>query len=78
MMRNPAKKNVAQGKSHARPPFGELTCSEGQVEDMLSAGESTEEERISPPKPIEHKPLPHNTLVAIRKRGQKDRDAGKK
>ena len=43
-MRKPDKKYVAHGKGRAspRPPFGELTCSEGQVEDMLSAGESTE------------------------------------
>ena len=59
-MRKPDKKNVTQAKSHVlpRPPFGELTCSEGQVEDMLSAGESTEEERIRPPKPSGPKPLP--------------------
>jgi hypothetical protein len=30
-------------------PAGELTCSEAQVEDVFSAGESTEEERIDPP-----------------------------
>ena len=58
-MRKSAKKNAAQGKVDApsRPPGGELTCSEGQVEDLFSAGESTEEERISPPKPREQKPL---------------------
>jgi len=36
---------------HARvsiPPAGELTCSEGQVEDLLSEGESTEKESIPP------------------------------
>ena len=56
-MRKPAKKNVAEGKGHACPPFAELTCSEGQVEEMLSAGESTEQERMCP-NPIEQKPLP--------------------
>jgi len=50
-MRKSAK-TVAQEKQSrlSRPPSGELTCSEAQVEDMLSAGESTEEERIDPPK----------------------------
>ncbi|HET9845792.1 MAG TPA: hypothetical protein VFQ02_08555 [Nitrospira sp.] len=44
-------KTVAQGKRNglSRQPSGELTCSEAQVEDVLSAGESTEEERIDPP-----------------------------
>jgi hypothetical protein len=32
-----------------RHPAGELTCSEAQAEDVFSAGESTEEERIDPP-----------------------------
>jgi hypothetical protein len=38
---------VAQGKGHAlrRSRSGGLTCSESQVDDVLSAGESTEEER---------------------------------
>jgi hypothetical protein len=60
MMRKPDKKNLAQGNGRVlpRPPFGELTCSEGQVEDMLSAGESTEQEPIRPPKPSEQKPVP--------------------
>jgi hypothetical protein len=43
-------KTVAQAKRNglSRQPSGELTCSEAQVEDMLSA-ESTEEERIDLP-----------------------------
>jgi hypothetical protein len=43
MMRKSAK-NVSQGKGHAlsRPPSGGLTCSEWEVDDMLSVGESTE------------------------------------
>ena len=69
-MRKSAKKEIGQGKGRAlsRPKFVELTCSEGQVEDMLSVGESTEEERISPPPPPEQKPMPRSTLAAIRKR----------
>ena len=65
-----AKKLDAQGKSRAasRPLSSELTCSEGQVEDMLSAGESTEEERIRPPQRSEPERLPRNTLAAVRKR----------
>lgn len=61
-MRKSANKNVVQGKRQALsyPPSGELTCTEGQVEDLLSAGESTEEERIWPSTPTERKPLPHN------------------
>ena len=49
MIRKSAK-NVSPRKGHAlsRPPSGGLTCSEPQVEDILSAGESTEEERIYP------------------------------
>ncbi|HSA64164.1 MAG TPA: hypothetical protein VLA67_05885 [Nitrospiraceae bacterium] len=49
-MRKSDKKNAAQGKADAssRPPSGGLTCSEGQVDDVLSAGESTELERIDP------------------------------
>jgi hypothetical protein len=45
-MRKPAK-NAVQEKHNAVPrqPSLELTCSESQVEDLLSAGESTEEER---------------------------------
>jgi hypothetical protein len=70
MMRKSANKNVVQGKDQALscPPPGELTCSEGQVEDLLSAGESTEEERIAPPTPTERKPLPRNAVAAVRKR----------
>ena len=71
-MTKPAKKLDAQHdtqwKSRARPQSGELTCSEGQVEDMLSAGESTEEEPIRPPQPSEPKRSPRHTLAAIRKR----------
>lgn len=46
MTRKPAMR-VAQGKGHGlrRPRSGGLTCSEWQVDDVLSAGESTEEER---------------------------------
>lgn len=55
MLRKFAKKTFAR----SAPRSGELTCSEGQVEEMLSVGESTEEEeRISPPKPSEQKTLP--------------------
>lgn len=50
-MRKPAKKNVAEGRGHACPPLGELTCSESQAEDMFSAGESTGDERVYPAKP---------------------------
>lgn len=69
-MRKPAHKNVVQGNGRAmsRPPSGELTCTEGQVEDLLSAGESTEEELIWPPTPTERKPLPRNAVGAVRKR----------
>ncbi len=46
-MTRKSTKPVSQGKGHAllRRPSGGLTCSEGQVDDVLSAGESTEEER---------------------------------
>lgn len=47
-----SRKTVAQAKRNGAPPqpAGELTCSEAQVEDVFSAGESTEEEeRIDPP-----------------------------
>jgi hypothetical protein len=69
-MTKPSKNHDAQWKSRAlpRPQSGELTCTEGQVEDMLSAGESTEEERIRPPQPSEQKRSPRHTLAAIRKR----------
>ena len=54
MLRKSAKKAFARSS----PLSGELTCNEGQVEEMLSVGESTEEERISTPKPNEQKTLP--------------------
>jgi hypothetical protein len=43
-------KNGSQGKGHAllRPRSGGLTCSELEVDNVLSAGESTEEERPLP------------------------------
>jgi hypothetical protein len=47
-MTRKSTKNVAQGKGYTllrRRPSGGLTCSEWQVDDVLSAGESTEEER---------------------------------
>ena len=49
-MTRKSTKNVSQGKGYAllRRPSGGLTCSEGQVDDVLSAGESTEEERLYP------------------------------
>jgi len=58
MIRTSAK-TASPPKGHAlsRPPSGGLTCSEWQVEDMLSAGESTEEERIYPAKQIEPAPI---------------------
>jgi hypothetical protein len=45
-MRKKPAKNVLQGKGHAvsRPPSGGLTCTESQLDDVFSAGESTEEE----------------------------------
>jgi hypothetical protein len=58
-MRRTSAKNVSQGKGHAlsRHRSGELTCSESQVDDMFSAGESTEDERIYPAKETEQKPM---------------------
>ena len=46
-MTRKSTKNVSQGKGYAllRRPSGGLTCSESQVDDVLSGGESTEEER---------------------------------
>jgi len=43
-------KTCLQGKGDAlsHPRSGELTCSEWQVDDVLSAGESTQEERSLP------------------------------
>lgn len=69
-MRKSAHKNVKQEKGQAisRPPSGELTCTEGQVEDLLSAGESTEEERLWTATPTERKALPRNAVGAGRKR----------
>lgn len=51
--------NVSPPKGHAlsRPPSCGLTCSEPEVEDIFSAGESTEEERIYPMKQIEFGPM---------------------
>jgi hypothetical protein len=47
-------KTVTQEKHNVLPrPSGELTCSESQVEDMFSPGESTDEERIE----IRHKSI---------------------
>jgi len=49
MMRK-STKNVAQVQRNALlcKAAGELTCSESQVDDVLSAGESTKEERPLP------------------------------
>jgi hypothetical protein len=46
-MTRKSTKNVSQGKGLciAKFPPGGLTCSEWQVDDVLSAGESTQEER---------------------------------
>jgi hypothetical protein len=46
-MTRKSTENVSQGKGSTLPrrPSGGLTCSEWQVDDVLSAGESTEEER---------------------------------
>ena len=46
-MTQKSTKNVSQGKRDAllRRRSGGLTCSEWQVDEVLSAGESTEEER---------------------------------
>jgi hypothetical protein len=46
-----------KGPALSRPPSGGLTCSEPEVEDIFSAGESTEEERIYPMKQIEFGPM---------------------
>jgi hypothetical protein len=50
-MTRKSTKHVSQGKGNAlvRRPSGGLTCSEWQVDDVLSAGESTEEERRNVP-----------------------------
>jgi hypothetical protein len=49
-MTRKSRKRVSQGKGYAlsHPRSGELTCSEWQVDDVLSAGESTQEERSLP------------------------------
>ena len=46
-MTQKSTKNVSQGKRDAllRRPSGGLTCTEWQVDDVLSAGESTEEDQ---------------------------------
>ena len=51
-------KHVSQEKGYAlsRPRSGGLTCSEWQVDDVLSAGESTEEERSLPKELIHQRP----------------------
>lgn len=51
-MTRKSTKNGSQGKGYAllRPRSGGLTCSELE-DNVLSAGESTEDERISPAKP---------------------------
>jgi hypothetical protein len=53
-----SEKRVSQGKRYAlsHPRSGELTCSEWQVDDVLSAGESTEE-GIYPAKHNEPEPI---------------------
>jgi hypothetical protein len=47
-MRQTSAIHVAHGKGHAlpHPRSGGLTCSEWQVDDVLSAGESTDEARL--------------------------------
>jgi hypothetical protein len=65
MRRKPAT-NVSQGKGHAlpRPPSRGLTCTESQLDDVLSAGESTE---------VEGGPLPiptHPANVPIKWKAQ--------
>jgi hypothetical protein len=51
-------KRVSHGKGYAlsHPRSGELTCSEWQVDDVLSAGESTQEERSLPKEFIHQRP----------------------
>jgi hypothetical protein len=52
-MTRKSTKNVSQGKGYAllRLRSGRLTCSELDVDNVLSAGESTKDERISPVEP---------------------------
>jgi hypothetical protein len=60
-MRGKSAKNVSRRKGHAfsRPPSGGLTCTESQLDDVLSAGESTEEKRG--PLPAETHPAKTST-----------------
>ena len=57
-MTRKSTKNVPQGKGYTllRRPSGGLTCSEWQVDDVLSAGESTEEERPLPTEVTHQRP----------------------
>lgn len=61
--------NPREGKPPRTPvaitPSGELTCSEGQVEDLLSEGESTEKETPNLRKQPEQKPFPRNIPQVI-------------
>ena len=61
--------NPREGKPPRTPvaitPSGELTCSEGQVEDLLSKGESTEKETPKLRKQPEQKPFPRNIPQVI-------------
>jgi len=59
-MTRKSTKNVPQGKGYTLPrrPSGGLTCSEWQVDDVLSAGESTEEERPLPTELIQRPDIP--------------------
>jgi hypothetical protein len=59
-------KSAAEKKRVAlpRPPSGELTCGEWQVEDMLSEGESTEIEIIQPPERTDQKASQRTVLPA--------------
>jgi len=53
-MTRKSAKNVSKGHALSRPSSGGLTCTESQLDDVLSAGESTEEERW--PLPTENHP----------------------
>jgi hypothetical protein len=44
MRKKPAKNVLQKGHAVSRPPSGGLTCTESQLDDVFSAGESTEEE----------------------------------
>jgi hypothetical protein len=60
-------KRVSHGKGYAlsHPRSGELTCSEWQVDDVLSAGESTQEERSLPEElihPEDEHPMRHEII----------------